>query len=101
MSPGSSRSPRASARTSNTPVAVAIVANLTAVAGNAATYFTLYPSDAQAPKPRASDLNPSAGQVIANLGDRAARDPTNNGEREPLQRGGIINAILDVAGWFQ
>jgi hypothetical protein len=82
---------------------VAVVANLTAVAGTAATYFTLYPSDV-APHPRASDLNPGAGQVIANLAiaglatTGASGVPGNVNLYNAV---GDINAILDVAGWFQ
>jgi len=83
------------------PVATAVVANLTAVAGTAATYFTLYPSDAS--KPTASDLNPSAGEVIANLaitglGQTGATTVGNVNLYNPV---GTINALLDVAGWFQ
>ena len=44
---------------------IAVVANLTGIAGSAATVFTLYPSDES--RPQASDLNPTAGEVIANL----------------------------------
>ena len=84
------------------PVAVAVVANLTAVSGNAATYFTLYPSDA-IPKPKASDLNPSAGQVIANLAITGLGQlgATTVGNVNLYNAVGSINAILDVAGWFQ
>jgi hypothetical protein len=88
--------------TANTPVAVAVVANLTAVAGNAATYFTLYPSDAN-PKPTASDLNPSAGEVIANLAitSLAQTGASTVGNANLYNAVGSINAVLDVAGWFQ
>jgi hypothetical protein len=84
------------------PVAVAVVANLTAVSGSAATYFTLYPSDAN-PKPKASDLNPSAGQVIANLAitGLGLTGSTTVGNVTLYNAVGSINAILDVAGWFQ
>ncbi len=79
-----------------------MVANLTAVAGNAATYFTLYPSDAN-PKPTASDLNPSAGEVIANLAitSLAQTGASTVGNANLYNAVGSINAVLDVAGWFQ
>ena len=82
---------------------VAIVANLTAVAGTASTFLTLYPSDA-AGLPRASDLNPVAGQVIANLavvGLATTGPGTVNGNVNVYNAVGDINAILDVGGWFQ
>jgi Phosphoesterase family/IPT/TIG domain len=82
---------------------VAMVANLTAVAGSASTYFTLYPSDAASP-PRASDLNPAAGQVIANLavvGLATTGPGTVDGHVNLYNAVGHIDAILDVAGWFQ
>ncbi len=80
---------------------VAIVANLTGVAGTAPTFFTLYPSDAA--KPEASDLNPGARQVIANLAISgiSTTPSTNLGEVTLFNAVGTINAILDVAGWFQ
>jgi outer membrane protein assembly factor BamB len=83
---------------SATPVAV--VANLTGVAGSANTVFTLYPSDST--RPRASDLNPSAGQVIANLAIVGIATTGNEiGEVSLFNGVGNIDAILDVAGWFQ
>jgi hypothetical protein len=80
---------------------VAIVANLTGVAGTAPTFFTLYPSDAA--KPEASDLNPGAKQVIANLAISGISTTlsTNLGDVTLFNAVGTINAILDVAGWFQ
>jgi outer membrane protein assembly factor BamB len=79
---------------------VAVVANLTGIAGSAATFFTLYPSDA--PKPTASDLNPGAGQVIANLAIVGmATTGLDNGNLALFNAVGTINAALDVAGWFQ
>jgi hypothetical protein len=77
------------------------VANLTGIAGNATTFFTLYPSDA-AP-PHASDLNPSIGQVIANLAivEISTTPGSTDGEVSLYNAAGDINAILDVAGWFQ
>ena len=80
---------------------IAVVANLTGVAGSSGTYFTLYPSDAN-PKPTASDLNPSAGEVIANLAITSlAQTGSGIGNVDLYNAVGSINAILDVAGWFQ
>jgi Phosphoesterase family/IPT/TIG domain len=82
---------------------IAMVANLTAIAGTASTFFTLYPSDVATP-PRASDLNPVAGQVIANLavvGLATTGAGTVKGNVNLYNAVGDINAILDVCGWFQ
>ncbi|MGA8636028.1 MAG: PKD domain-containing protein [Candidatus Dormiibacterota bacterium] len=82
---------------SNPPLAV--VANVTAVAGTATTFLTLFPSDASLPV--ASDLNPRPGDVVANLAfvGIATRSPA--GDVSLYNQAGGINAILDVAGWFQ
>ena len=85
------------------PPPLAVVANLTGVAGTAATYFTLYPSDQLSP-PRASDLNPSTGEVIANLAITSLAQTGGQGTEGNVSLYnalGDINAILDVAGWFQ
>jgi hypothetical protein len=78
---------------------VAIVANLTGIAGTANTVFILYPSDKA--RPSTSDLNPSARQVIANLAIVGLSTTTNNGDVSLYNAAGDINAVLDVAGWFQ
>ena len=80
---------------------LAIVANLTAVAGSASTYLTLYPSDV-AMRPVASDLNPVAGVTLANLAITGlATTGGTTGDVNLYNAVGNINAILDVAGWFQ
>jgi hypothetical protein len=76
---------------------VAVVANLTGIAGNAITLFTLYPNGAA--QPHTSDLNPAPGAVIANLA--IVEISTTNGDVNLYNAAGHINAILDVAGWFQ
>jgi YVTN family beta-propeller protein len=79
---------------------VAVVANLTGVVGTAGTVFTVYPSDAT--RPVASDLNPRAGDVIANLAIVAiATTGPDIGDVSLYNGVGDINAILDVSGWFQ
>ena len=79
---------------------VALVANLTGVAGTAATIFTLVPDGGH--RPVASDLNPRAGDVVANLAfvELATSGP-HPGAVDLYNDVGWINAILDVAGWFQ
>ena len=82
--------------------AVAVIANLTAVGGTAATLFTLYPANLTK-APLASDLNVGPGTALPNLavvqldttGDSTAGDVK-------LYNGlGNINAVIDVEGWFQ
>jgi hypothetical protein len=86
--------------TTSTPP-VAVVANLTGIAGTAATYLQLYPSDAA--RPGSSDLNPAARDVIANLAivGLATTGVTTEGRVDLYNGAGTINAVLDVAGWFQ
>lgn len=80
---------------------VAIVANLTGVAGTASTVLVLYPSDATS-RPKSADLNPSAHDVIDNLAIASlATSGTSSGDVNLYNYVGTINAILDVAGWFQ
>ena len=80
---------------------VAVVANLTGVAGTQSTVLELYPSDQ--PQPTASDLNPSIHDVIANLAivGLAQAPGSSQGDVNLFNALGTINAILDVAGWFQ
>jgi hypothetical protein len=78
----------------------AMVANLTAVAGTQATFLELYPSDQ--PKPTATDINPVAHDVIANLAIVGlAQTGPDQGDIDLYNALGVINAVLDVAGWFQ
>jgi hypothetical protein len=80
---------------------VAVVANLTGVAGTASTFLALYPSDA-AHRPGSSDLNPAARDVIANLAVVSlSKTAPTSGFVNLYNSVGSINAILDVAGWFQ
>jgi YVTN family beta-propeller protein len=82
---------------SNPPLAV--VANLTAVAGTATTFLTLFPSDTSLPV--ASDLNPRPGDVVANLAFVGIATGSRSGDVSLYNQAGGIDAILDVAGWFQ
>ena len=79
---------------------LAVVANLTGVAGTAATVFTLVPDGGH--RPVASDLNPRAGDVVANLAFvEIATSGSDPGAVDLYNDVGTINAILDIAGWFQ
>jgi len=78
---------------------LAVVANLTAVAGTATTFFALFPSDAS--QPVASDLNPRPGDVVANQAFVGIATGSPPGDVSLYNQAGGINAILDVAGWFQ
>jgi hypothetical protein len=80
---------------------VAVVGNLTGIAGTASTFFTLYPSDKT--RPTASDLNPSAGQVIGDLAITGLSTTVNenDGDVSLYNVAGDINATFDIAGWFQ
>ncbi len=79
----------------------AVVANLTGIAGTQSTYLELYPGGA--PQPVASDLNPSAHDVIANLAIVGLGQAAGATQGDVYLYNGLgdINAILDVAGWFQ
>jgi hypothetical protein len=81
---------------------VAVVANLTGVAGTLSTYLELYPGS-DAARPAASDLNPVAHDVIANLAivGVSTNQSLHWGAVSLFNDLGDINAILDVAGWFQ
>jgi hypothetical protein len=82
-------------------VPVAVVVNLTGVAGTASTYLELYPGSDPS-RPAASDLNPVARDVIANLAIvGVSTTSVNEGSVFLYNNVGDINAILDVAGWFQ
>ena len=79
---------------------LAVVANLTGVAGSAATVFTLVKHGGA--RPRTSDLNPRAGDVVANLAFvEIATSGPDPGDVDLYNDVGTINAILDIAGWFQ
>lgn len=79
--------------------AKAIVANLTAVAGSAATFLSLYPSDVA--RPQISDINVVAGQVQDNLAAVQLSAGGTPGDFNIFNSVGSINAVIDVEGWFQ
>ncbi|MGD1033732.1 MAG: hypothetical protein ABR977_04795 [Candidatus Dormibacteria bacterium] len=75
---------------------VAVIANVTAVAGTSGTLFILYPAGIS--QPLASDLNINASQNIPNL---CIFQLSASGEADLYNDLGTIDAIVDVAGWFQ
>jgi IPT/TIG domain len=81
--------------------AVAVIANLTAIAPTAATYLTMYPSNISLPL--ASDINLSAGEVLPNL-TVVQLDPVSGadqGDVSLFNAAGSVNAVVDIEGWFQ
>jgi hypothetical protein len=80
--------------------AKAVIANLTGVIGTANTFISAYPSDATS-RPNVSDLNLSAGQVLANLTAITLSGGGSPGDFDLFNSVGDINAIVDVEGWFQ
>jgi protocatechuate 3,4-dioxygenase beta subunit len=81
--------------------AVAVIANLTAIAPTAATYLTIYPANQSGHS--VSDINLGAGQVVPNLAVVAVDTSadTRNGDVDLFNAAGKVNALIDVEGWFQ
>jgi hypothetical protein len=81
--------------------AVAVIANLTAIAPTAATFLTMYPSNIGLPL--ASDINVSRGEVLPNL-TVVQLDPVSGadlGDVNLYNAAGSVNAVVDIEGWFQ
>jgi hypothetical protein len=74
--------------------AKAVVLNVTAVSPTAATYLTVFPTGTP---PTVSDLNPTPGDVEANL-VVATVSPT--GTVDLYNNAGTANVVVDVAGWY-
>jgi hypothetical protein len=88
------------AGSSNPPLA--IVANLTAIAPTQGTYMTIYPANLTT-NPLASDINANPGEVLPNL-VVVQLDPNvgaDEGHVDLFNAAGIVNAVIDVEGWFQ
>jgi len=79
---------------------VAVVANTTGIAGTAATFLSVFP-DGNRPSPLTSDLNPSAGENVANLVIVALGTGGSAGKIDVYNDSGVIDAALDAQGWFQ
>ena len=74
---------------------IALVANATAVKPTAATYLTLWETGLT--RSSASNLNPAAGQTVANMAMVALSDPKRF---NIYNHAGTTNVIVDVAGRF-
>ena len=74
--------------------ATAVVINLTGVTPTNPTFLTVFPGPAL---PSSSDLNPGAGQVMANM---VVATVNANGTISIYNHTGSINAVADVMGWY-
>ena len=74
--------------------ATAIVVNVTAIAPTAGTFVTLYPTGGAFPK--TSNLNPSAGAIVANLVEVGIG---TGGQINVFNDLGTINIALDIEGY--
>jgi hypothetical protein len=80
---------------------VALVANVTAVSGTQSTFLTVFPDTFYSGGdqiPTTSDLNPPAGDNIANLVIVGVPD---DGAVDVYNSVGTIDFIIDVVGWYQ
>jgi hypothetical protein len=82
--------------------ALAVIANLTAIAPSAATYLTLYPANLTK-TPGVSDLNVNPGEVLPNLAvvQIDTTGDSHNGDVDLFNAAGNANAVIDIEGWFQ
>ncbi len=74
--------------------ATAVVLNVTAVTPTTATYLTVYPTGTP---PTVSDLNPSPGDIEANL---VVATVSSKGTVTVYNYAGDVNVVVDVAGWY-
>jgi hypothetical protein len=81
---------------------VAIIANLTAVAPSVGTYLSIYPASLTHP-PVVSDINVGLGAILPNLVvvELDTTGDAGTGDVFLYNNVGIVNAIIDVEGWFQ
>lgn len=75
--------------------AAAAVLNLTAIDPSTAGYLTVYP--AGQPAPLASNVNYSAGEVVAN---RVTVPLSSSGQVSILSFSGSPDVLVDVSGWY-
>jgi len=78
---------------------VAVILNVTAVSGTQGTFLSVYQADV--PRPNASDINVNAGQNLPNLVIVALSAAAPAGDVDAYNSLGTIDAVMDVAGWFQ
>jgi hypothetical protein len=85
----------------SSPSAVAVIANLTAIAPSQSTYLVMYPANIG--HPNASDINVTPGEVLPNL-TVVQLDPVAGaglGDVDLFNAAGSVNAVIDIEGWFQ
>ena len=84
------------------PIVVAVIANVTAIAPTQATYLVLYPSNLSGP-PHASDVNVAAGGVLPNLTvvQLDTSEGGQVGDIDVYNSAGQDNMVIDIEGWFQ
>ena len=75
--------------------ATAVVVNITALRGTSVTFLTVYPTGGSTPP--VSNLNPQAGETLANL---AIVKVGAGGKLDVFNRAGETDAFLDVTGYF-
>ncbi len=80
--------------------AVAVIANLTAIAPTTSTFLALYPANLSK-HPNASDINVGPGQVLPNLVVVQLAPSGNAGDVDLFNAAGTVNAVIDIEGWFQ
>ncbi len=82
--------------------ALAVIANLTAIAPSSATYLTLYPANLTT-TPGVSDLNVNPGEVLPNLAvvQIDTTGDAHDGDVDLFNAAGDVNAVIDIEGWFQ
>jgi hypothetical protein len=82
--------------------ALAVIANLTAIAPTAGTYLTLYPANLSGP-PHASDINVNQNEILPNLAvvQIDTTGDSHDGDIDLFNAAGAVNAVIDVEGWFQ
>jgi hypothetical protein len=78
---------------------VAIIVNFVAVFGTQGTFLAMYPADVT--RPNASDVNVNGQQNLANLVVAALPSGAPLGDVDIYNSLGIIDAVMDVEGWFQ
>ena len=76
--------------------ATAVVVNVTAAHGTAASYLTVYPAGVT-PVPTASNVNFVAGQAVAN---RVTVGVGTSGQIEVYNHTGTVNVDVDVDGYY-
>jgi hypothetical protein len=78
-----------------TSSATVVVANVTAVLGNAPSFLTIFPSGNA--RPPSSDLNMSPGDIVPNL---AVSGLGSDGNILIYNNQGSVDVLVDVAGWY-